>query len=260
MLNTARKSNKRSFFTKSYSAFTLIEMLIVMAIVIVLFAVGISSTTGIMATYSSNNAISTIKDDLRYAQRSAMFLDRDFDENWIYGIGIDFTDINNGNYRLFKWCSAEPNYSPDIDEMNTELPSWDGGTNFEDSNGHLPGTKFNVEAGSKCQNSYEETIEIKRKFTEATTKQIMQSDNIMFSRVSVSGTTPSYIVYESMTGRAFIYDANGNLLNYDPPSGADDDLEIHNTLDNLVIRVSKKRSGEYREINVTPVSGRIIVE
>ncbi len=240
---------------KTYSAFSLIEMLLVMAIFIILLSVGFLSVSDVMSAMAVNNAVAAIKEDVRYAKRSAMFLDREVGEYWVYGIGVDFTDIENGNYKLFKWCSEYENFDSRIDKMNSELPAWDPTSTSPDD---LPAYNSSEICNSSTKN---EIIAISRELSEGGPETHVQVKFLnIYLKEDADTTLPSYILFESSTGRAFIYDEDGKLLNYDFSA---DPIQLDGS---YVLAIDIKRrsqdsdSSSGRVLNFHPVSGRIETE
>ncbi len=237
---------------KTYLAFSLIEMLLVMAIFIILMTLGFASGSDVMSSMAVSNAVTSVKEDVRYAKRSAMFLDREVGENWIYGIGVDFSDIENGNYKLFKWCSEYDNFDSRIDKMNSELPAWDPDETTPDD---LPG--YDTGGINKCDGE-NELLAVSRELSEGGPGTHIQAKflNIDLVEEDADGTIPSYILFESSTGRAFIYDETRSLLNYD----LSDPVELDGSYV-LAIDIKRKSveddSDSGRVIKFHPVSGRI---
>ena len=89
-----------------YFAYTLVEMLVVISIFVIISAIGFSSFYGLRDAISLNEETLSLEQDIRYAQRAALFLERKVTDRWIYGIGIDFSKVESTRkYTLFKWCS-----------------------------------------------------------------------------------------------------------------------------------------------------------
>lgn len=196
-----------------YRAYTLIEMLVVMSIFIVVGAVGFSAFYGMRDSLSMNQDILTLEQDLRYAQRATMFLERTTRERWIYGIGLDLSTIQTDNtYKLFKWCSPFIDYG-DIrtkSRLPHYLPTVDVGT----VNANLP------VSGKYSSSNCEEGVNV---------SEIIKLEKFGLSKISDSfkvtlpssndasgdvGNAPVYILFESVSGRTFFYDSLGRLVNY----------------------------------------------
>jgi len=262
--------------------FTLPEMLMVMIIIIVLSAIAFTTVDEFQTTLSVNNAISAIEQDIRLAQRSAMFLSRKENESWIYGIGIDFSHISiDGQYDFIKWCSPFEDFDPQNPVMISEIPAYNPGATLSDTNGGLPVVAPGVGACAAWDVSNVGLVLSANdsqmiKFTPGSgaAKTIVNLKLVDVNLVEVTENfsagvggqkvTPTYVLFESVTGRAFIYDAyKGNrlssgLLNYkgrDPIQFAGSSA--------IPLRIHIKRKGTSNQtgkmIKVTPVSGRIIV-
>ncbi|MBD3329301.1 prepilin-type N-terminal cleavage/methylation domain-containing protein [Candidatus Dojkabacteria bacterium] len=246
---------------KKYRGFTLIEMVVVLVITVILFAAGVVSVGDFRASMDLTNAVSFLEQDIRYAQRSAMFLSREIDEDWIYGIGVDFRDIDNtGEYHLFKWCAPFESFDPENEIMTSALPGFDPEYNLGVSldgvaNGGLPpgGLREGV-----CDRTVSELVKI----GEYQTYKVPLT-SLSLERHENGSFQPSYIVFESMTGRAFVYDANGQLINYDY-SKSDDEPTFWGSTSRDVIplafrlrRKSAGSGGAWKLVSAAPVSGRI---
>jgi prepilin-type N-terminal cleavage/methylation domain-containing protein len=94
--------------------FSLVELLIVMAIIGTLFLLSWNAFYGLRKTMQLKQVSENMRSELRYTQRSAMFVRRSPNENWVNGVGIDLTGMldNDGEltYTVFKWCSSSPTY------------------------------------------------------------------------------------------------------------------------------------------------------
>jgi len=90
---------------KKLQGFTLMEMLIVLSIVITLSAVGISGFNSINETFTANENVELVKQDIESARLKAMNMGKESEETWVYGFGIDFRNADssngeNGNYNV----------------------------------------------------------------------------------------------------------------------------------------------------------------
>lgn len=189
-----------------YRGFTLVEMLLVMAIFIIVMAIGISSFSGVRDSSLTNELTLTIAQDIRDVQRSAMLLDRDRNERWLYGIGIDLSQIGTtGTYSTFKWCSRDDNYGDSL-ETKGEVPNYNpsyllnNGTNGK----LLTGSGDNLDSCPKGTN-VQGLLSLGKK---------VQSQNYDSTYLCFPEPQVRYIVFEAVSGRAFFYDVNGFLLNY----------------------------------------------
>ncbi len=212
--------------------FTLVEMLIVMAIAILLMGLGFISVSGLRESYLEHNFTVGLEDDLRYAQRAAMFMERGEGDNWVYGVGIDFRNIESaGTYDIFRWCSEFTDYSDGVEKMSSELPA---------NGSKLPFNSASDDAAI-CKGT-EKVIPIEGRLSSAP----------YYEGVIIKGNV-AIVLFESMTGRAFFYDENGNLLNY---SFSGDEIFLTDNPSNLHLVYGRN---EYKELMVKPVSGMITI-
>lgn len=251
----------------AYSAFTLMETLLVMIIMVVLMAMGLVYIPQMKGAMAKNTAVSTISQDLRWAQRAAMFLDRDVGEGWIYGIGIDFSNIENtGQYTIFKWCAPFSDYDPNGDvRMRGELPGFDPSYNLGIAisgakNGYLPVSGGAINAGT-CSSATARNELLK--VEQLTGESVLQSEALDLS-LSASGIVmPAYVLFESTTGRAFLYDGasthKGRIINYTYTTG-DSEVQYSANPIPLGVKIARKGQSIGTIVYVTPVSGRVTVE
>ncbi len=112
-----RKNNKK------YLGFTLVEMLIVMAIVIILGAFGTGGFIGFRETMTARENVQTIMQDIQRARNMAMNVEKEKDDPWLYGIVMNFDDIRNGRYYTYKWESEFSTYGNLI--TTSKFPRYD---------------------------------------------------------------------------------------------------------------------------------------
>jgi type II secretory pathway pseudopilin PulG len=264
-----QKSPKSDSYAK-YSAFTLVEMLIVMAILVTLFGIIISSFTGMKDSLSLSDATYTLAQDIRYAQRSSLFLKRDSKERWIYGVGIDLNSsiINStGSYPIFKWCSPFNDYDANGDvRMISELPSYDPSLQFTDlitgkKNASIPTTYDSASdycakcVGSNCTSP--EVLNPLKGYGLTKLGNGIQVEFLNASGVVISTGYPRFILFESITGRAFFYNESGTLMNYYKDiNGLHIGKVGGGAADEVKIRL-KSPSGQTSLITIKPVSGSI---
>lgn len=235
---------------KKYPSFTLLEMLVVMIVLIILTALTFSSFSGLRDTISLNEDILNLEQDLRYAQRSAMFLDRDVDERWIYGIGIDFSKMNSDKeYNFFKWCSPYEEYGNV--RTTSPIPDYDPSQPWGMTNAHMPvASKY---ATSECDyySVSSNLIEMLGDGGGHITKNMDIDTGVLID--TVVSVNPEYILFEAVSGRTFLYDGNGNVLNY-----SDGDL-VSNPTD-FVIDISSPNTKVTKRVAIGNISGKLTVE
>ena len=181
---------------KKLRGYTLMEMLVVMTIMVVLLSVGIYSYASFAKTTQFNQDVADIQNDVLILQRAAMLFEKDPDDYWLYGIGIDFGGImsGDGSYTFFKWCSEYPDFGEA--RTKSEYPNFDPVEDFSETNGNIPIT---ISSGS-C-NGDMKLIPLSRYGTGSLN---LKED------VSVSDTR--FLLFEAVSGKAFIYDTNGALV------------------------------------------------
>jgi prepilin-type N-terminal cleavage/methylation domain-containing protein len=235
---------------KKYPSFTLLEMLIVMTILSVLIGMTLSSFGGLRNTIKMNEYMLNLEQDIRSVQRAAMLLERDPTENWIYGLGIDFTNINendsDGEYIIFKWCSSLIDYGDATTRSN--IPGFVEGGEAEGKDGNLPILGPTEEyPGGICGSQvslmgFPGALYIVSGYAKPMSPPISDINFIGDAR---------YVLFESVSGRAFLYNNLGELLNYDTEGNPMDNpshLEIH--------FVPKGRTNA-RKITIRNLSGKI---
>lgn len=249
----------RSLYSEKnfYPAFTLVEMLLVIGIIVILFSISIGSFSAMKGTMAANESISNFVQDVRLAQRSAMFLKRGANEAWIYGIGLDLRRIGvDGSYSYFKWCSPFPQFDSNGDiRMNSELPNYDPATSFSEisKNGYL------VTQDSSCICSGITCPQGIKKFGFTGVTQINTDVNTKVCSVdSTTYNSVAFIVFESVSGRAFFYDSNGRPVSY--LRNNDGTIDFTAGIDKLFLNLTGKSSAVSRWIAIDRVSGRVTVD
>ncbi|HCC67893.1 TPA: hypothetical protein DEP90_01605, partial [Patescibacteria group bacterium] len=180
---------------KNLKGYTLMEVLVVMIIMIILLSVGMYSYMSFAETTKFNQDVANIQNDILVLQRAAMFFERDSDEYWLYGLGIDFSGVQDGNgtYTFFKWCSEFPDFG-DI-KTRSEYPNYDPEYPLSLNNGNIP--TF-VSSGSCKAGNTNKLLSLSEY---GNGKFNLEED------VSISGG--QYLLFEAVSGKAFIYDTNG---------------------------------------------------
>ena len=232
-------------YHKSYMAYTLIELMLVMAISIILFSLVTASYRGSQSTMLRNEAELTLVQDIHSVQRMSLLLSRPSDEKWPYGIGLDISNIpesghiNNVEYYMFRWCS--PLVDPDSPLVQGKYPNY----HPNPINSKLPPGLYSQNACKRDSSCNGDSCALEK---------ILGVDNVIrvFKKgVQVNRNKVAYILFESITGRVFFYDSYGNLLNYNS-SG---DFE-NNT--NAEIWITSA-DGKAKKITIHPISGGIDV-
>lgn len=232
---------------KKYPAYTLLELLVVMSIIAILGAMSFSSFGGLQNTVKMNEYMLTLEQDVRSVQRAAMLLQRGPEENWLYGLGIDFGSMgDNGKYTVFKWCSPFRDYGDIL--TKSSLPGYNPGQPVGSSligydgemNGYI-NVPDNISQSNTCEAN----------FNSSTLSILPGYDKSVTTPKSEISHSARYVVFESVSGRAFFYDNDGKLLNY----GTDGKL-----IDNpqpFTITIVPQSSTSAREFSVSNLSGKI---
>jgi type II secretory pathway pseudopilin PulG len=243
-------------FSRKYSAFTLAELLIVMTITLILSSMAISSFGGLRSSVILNEGATNIQQILRTAQRSAMLLKRDIDERWIYGVGVDFTTVEeDGKYRVFKWCSPYQIYGAPSGVLpsfyaTSKFPNYNPEELLTDQNGSLPVDAWVDDCiGSTSPVSRGVFTEVKSEIT-----TIVEQPTIVEIPTISAGEKIGYVVFESISGRAFMYNESGSLLNYNADGDSVD------TPDNFSVLLSTNDGSRSLHIGVSNISGKIALE
>jgi prepilin-type N-terminal cleavage/methylation domain-containing protein len=254
-----------------YSGFTMVEMLIVLAIIAILFATMVTSFRGVRDNLTLNDSAFSLAQDIRYAQRSSLFLKRAANERWIYGIGIDFEKIRtDGTYKVFKWCAPYDDYDVSIEQMTSELPGFVldpayavNSNYFGKINGGIVYNSTAYDTGTYCAKG------ILAEKLNAVSGYGLTSINsgLKATFVDASGNTigntiplatsdyPRFILFESVTGRAFIYSSYGRIWNY---SSVGNVVQIANPVQDLRIKLEPiSNPGQSRIITIKAVSGTV---
>lgn len=226
-----------------YKGVTLLELLIVMAVMFVLSLISVISYRSLVDSFSINEVSLTIAQDIRTTQRAAMLLDRGGDERWLHGIGIDFRDIEEREYHIFKWCSEFDYYDQTKPTLTGEVPNLPFGQDPD-----FAYLDYDVEVNS-CSRD-EEVDEKENAYYVIETKNFSTYDNLDFWPES----NVSFILFESVSGKAFFYDEDGFLLNYGISAG---ELFLLDPVELFNLRLEPMRAPglSSRNITVVPVSG-----
>jgi len=238
----------------SYQAYTLLELLVVMGIIVILASLSFASFGGLQNTIKMNEYSLTLEQDIRSVQRAAMLLERDPDERWLYGLGIDFSSMNVDNkYKVFKWCSTFDTYG---DVKTTSLfPNYDpsgslkiGDTVDGEKNAYIPIPTDSSYFASYCDSSA--TLSHLRSVPGYDSSATPPKSAITIS--SIDGLTPAYILFEAVSGKTFFYGANGQLLNYQ----ADGELSVSPKAFEITI-TPESTTSKIHKLVISNLSGKI---
>jgi prepilin-type N-terminal cleavage/methylation domain-containing protein len=219
---------------KKLKAYTLMEVLVVMSIMLIILGVGFNAYASFTENTKFNQDVADLQNDILIMQRAAMLLDRDAGENWIYGIGIDFSGIyaGQGRYTFFKWCSEYSDFGPE--RTKSIYPSFDPTQDEGNGNGTIPTT---LSDSTKCSPSMEDSLS---RLTEYGYGSLNLGED-----VSIPGAENNYIrflLFESVSGRTFLYTSSGSRV--DISEGRD--LEF----------IFRKNYGQYKMLTVKNLTGR----
>ena len=235
---------------RKYKAYTLVEMLVVLGIFIIIGGIGFSAFYGLRDSISMNEKILSITQDIRFAQRSALFLERGANDKWVYGVGIDFSTVEtDGEYKIFKWCSQFSDYGDP--KSKGDFPNFDKTFTVSATNGNLPITGY----ASNCQ-SVTGTTELSL-LPNSGDRSILGFTVDLPNSNDASGDVgayPRYLLFEAVSGRAFFYDNNGNIVNFGS-SGL-----IVGTPINFKLNISSNRTKTLKSINISNISGKVDVQ
>ncbi len=214
-----------------------------LSIFIVIGGMTFASFSGLQNTVKMNEYMLSLEQDIRAIQRSSMLLERDPDEYWLYGLGIYFSGTGNngtGEYQMFKWCSGFRSYGDP--KTKSDLPAYDPDelTGGPLRNAWLPYT--DIESISTCNADTADSLVILSGYDVSLTppKAVIDTNNDI-----------TYVVFESISGRAFFYNSSGELVNYDS-EGNLVDIPV-----DFQITVSPVGMGKTRILSIGNLSGKI---
>ncbi len=227
-----------------YTAFTLIEMLVVMGIMMILMGMTFTSFSGLQDTVKMNEYMLNMEQDIRSVQRASMLLQRNTEENWLYGLGIDFSQLDpDGKYIPFKWCTPFSDYGDA--STRGKVPG------YREGDGTLDGAKLpvgDIETGLCIGTEAQGKLKL---LTGYTTDLTMPKSTVQYN------SNVRYVVFESVTGRAFFYDFEGNLLNYSMDGGQVVIEDDPSSVEELDFTIKSLGAAAPRTIRVHHLSGRI---
>lgn len=229
------------------------EMLLVLGIMVVLGGIGTSSFMGLHNSVKMNEYTMTLEQDLRRIQRASMLLERNPMENWLYGVGIDFSRMasGEGDYRVFKWCSPFSDYG-DI-TTTSKVPAFNPGDppSLAIGNASLPTM---VPEGNICGSEVEDKTKL-RIFSGYERSITIPRSEITFEENNLA----RYVIFESVSGRAFFYDKGGKLLNYTITGDGRLVIKDGAEIKDLVFKITPIAKGPSpRQITIKHLSGRVL--
>ncbi len=245
---------------EKYKAVTLLELIIVMIIIFILSTISVLSYRSLVDSFSINEVSLTIAQDIRATQRAAMMLDRESDERWLHGIGLDFRNLGTDerSYNVFKWCSPYDYFDNSKESLTGEVP------NYNSSEPVLSELKISniqeFEHADHCNRGVNQEAFLVHK-----EKRFGDYNNLDFNFHS----DVRFILFESVSGKAFFYgDDNllgvARLLNYHRDGGLGGTIHLNSAADlqhfALEIEPMRRTGLASRTLNVRPVSGMINFE
>ncbi len=233
-----------------YSGYTLAEVLVVLMIVIILGALGASAFGGLRDSVLGKQNIEDIKQDLQLIQQKAMLLEKKSDEGWIYGIGIDFTEIDQGKYTFFKWCSPFSSYGDKLTRSEILAYDSDHPIGYNDIqkgyNASLPVT--DIQSGGLCNRDLSTSY--------LTPLPGLEEGKLNAGFDIALKSNAAYVVFESVTGRVFLYKKAEDLNPYGLPFNYDlEGKYIGN--EPLSIEIHRNQGKITDEIKISPLSGAV---
>jgi type II secretory pathway pseudopilin PulG len=198
---------------KKIKAYTLIEMLIVMSIMIIVLSIGITSYTAYIETTKYNQDVANLESDITAMQRASMLFKKDADDGWVYGVGIDFNGLigqdRDGTYRFFKWCSGYQEFSDGGEKTSGKYPNYDSTTETSLGLPNYSGQPTYVESCSEVDISTQPSGALVPLTGYGYPSLNLDRD------VIVIPTEGRFLLFESVTGRAFFFNSSGQLIEND---------------------------------------------
>ena len=264
---------------KKLQGFTLMEMLIVLSIIIILLAVGISGFNSINETFTANENAELIIQDIESTKLRAMNMSKGNENTWIYGFGIDFRNVDssngrNGDYSMYKWCSPVKNFGDTFylngtpyDLTRAKLPNLfsNYNINIEIPNMSLCGIPASYKNGSLpafCgneNNGYQDLCTV----GSTNLVSMLGQASLLLDRFDGQVTLldlkdesdpPSFVLFESLTGKAILYSRSGKILNYT----SDGNFNTNNFVPLDIVLRRKSNKNSFDLITIYPLSGEVI--
>lgn len=262
---------------KYYKGFSLVEMLLVMGIFIILSVIGFNGFLSIRESFIARENVELIIQDIESTKLKAMNMEGGKDATWIYGFGIDFTQAHllnqTGDYQFFKWCSPVTDYGSSFSisgetfyPTENALPNYFktplGYRNVVHDDLHECYTTDLVLDGT-IPSCYMEECEPNRiqlvETSEISTLIDREEDQMELLNIPGGSEFPAYLFFESLTGRAIIYNDLGFALGYEYIGAPINDVVFNrDEMIPLDIVLHRKRSEKFDLITVYPISGEVI--
>jgi type II secretory pathway pseudopilin PulG len=232
------------------------ELLVVLIIFGILGGMTFSAFGGLQNTVKMNEYVLTLEQDVRSVQRSAMLLQRNSGERWLYGLGIDFGEMgDSGEYTVFKWCSPFNDYGDILTKSN--LPGYNPSSQLVlgsplsgftgERNGYM-NVVNSIENNCSAENS--SSLSTLAGYDKST-----KTPKANISRTSIDGDiNPRYVIFESVSGRAFFYNSDGALLNYTSDGKLDSNPEP------FIITIVPESNVSSRTLTIDNLSGKVSTE
>jgi len=257
--------------------FTLVEVLLVMGIFILLTVIGFNGFLSIRESFIARENVELIIQDIESTKLKAMNMEGGKDATWIYGFGIDLSQVHQlnltGDYEFFKWCSPVPDYgssqridSTDYYPTENVLPSLYNPANLNSevndnfykcgttsTDWYLDGTNPGCYM-TQCEPDRVGLV----KTSEISSLLDREEDQIEVLNIPVNTRFPAFLLFESLTGRAIVYDNEGYALGYEYDGSVNDVVFDNNQLVPIDIVLHRKRSEKFDLITVYPNSGEVI--
>lgn len=236
-------------------------MLLVMSILVILGGLSFAAYQEMQVTIRLNEYANVLEENIRRVQREAMLLRRYPGENWIYGLGIDFTKTDKsetwGHYEVFKWCAGDSEYG--APRSTTPIPGYGQGSSYAQDNGVLPVSV--TEGRVRCITPGEE----ERLIVPGYEVGLVPPQGVIEFSVGSSLLREDeefeirYLLFESVTGRAFFYGRDGGLIGY-RQEGFDDPVVIDTGVPSFKINIISDTKGIKKQLRVEPFSGKVVVK
>jgi len=181
--------------TVKHGSFTLVELMVSLAIIAIVSLGGISGYVALRDMQVIEQETESFSTALGYAKNSSFVSKRTESatsvEFWVYGVGIDLTQIHGRKYSLFKVCDDNVVSYRKFNSLENPLYSVSG---------------FNIDyTKDKCNGS--SAVRFEESFDIDISGQIES-----VSCTAIGGQQVDYIVFESTTGKPHFYRNIGSGL------------------------------------------------